>query len=95
MRWGEAVLGVLGAAGFTGTRRVIAFRALLAYLFGALQVARLGPLAGAGTRRLAALPDTKFPLLAATARDALAVDPDDEFRGGLSVLLRGMREQRS
>ena len=53
LRWGEAVLTVLADAGFTGKRRVIAFRAVLGYVFGALQVERFGPLSGMGTRALA------------------------------------------
>jgi len=89
-RWGEAVLHVLAEAGFNGTRRVVAFRTLLAYLFGAIQLSVLGPLAGAGTRALAALPEAKYPTLAETARHAERIDPDTEFRQGLAVVLRGI-----
>ena len=89
-RWGEAVLRVLADAGFNGTRRVIAFRAVLAYVIGALQLSHLGPLAGAGTQALAALPESKYPTLAETARHAQRVDPDTEFRQGLAALLRGI-----
>ena len=90
IRWGEAVLGVLAQAGFSGKRRVIAFRSLLSYVIGALQVEQLGPLAGAGTRALAELPASEFPYLAETARDAQRVDPASEFRSGLALLLRGL-----
>lgn len=90
VRWGESVLTVLTEAGFTGTRRVVAFRAFLSYVFGALQVERLGPLEGAGTAALAALPADEFPILTRTARDAGSVGSEQEFRQGLDIVLRGL-----
>jgi AcrR family transcriptional regulator len=90
MRWGEALLGVLDDAGFRGARRVIAFRAVLAYLVGALQVESLGPLAGPGTAALAALPVAEYPRLAETARRARSIAPEREFSLGLQILLRGL-----
>ena len=89
-RWGEAVLSVLADAGLTGRRRAFAFRALLAHLIGSLQLQQLGPLDGAGTRALAALPDGMYPLLAETARHAQNIDPDVEFRQGLMLVMRGI-----
>jgi AcrR family transcriptional regulator len=89
-RWGEAMLRELAGAGFSGTRRVVAFRTLLAYLLGSLQLAHFGSLAGAGTRRFAELPVEQFPALAETARHAQRVDPEPEFRSGLAVILRGL-----
>jgi len=89
-RWGEALLGALTDAGFAGQRRVIAFRAVLSHVLGALQVEHLGPLLGEGTRVLAELPDGSYPLLAETARAARGVPPQREFRAGLRILLRGL-----
>lgn len=89
-RWAEAMLRVLAAAGFAGTRRAVAFRALLAYLIGSLQLQHLGPLRGEGTRALAALPESAYPLLADTARHAQRLDSDAEFRAGLALVLRGL-----
>lgn len=89
-RWAEAVLAALTEGGFTGEDRVIAFRTLLAYLIGALQTERFGPLSGPGTAALAALPHTEFPFLSETARTAGSVPVDDEFRRGLAVVLRGL-----
>jgi AcrR family transcriptional regulator len=88
LRWSETVVGVLHAAGFDGTRRVIALRALLSYVIGALQLEHLGPLAGPGTATIAGSLD--FPRLAETGREAGAVSPDDEFAGGLTIVLRGL-----
>ena len=90
LRWGEAVLGVLADAGIDGARRVIAFRAVLAYVFGALQVAHFAPLSGAGTAALADLPTQEYPLLAETASYARGVGADDEFRRGFATLLAGL-----
>ena len=89
-RWAEGMLGALTEAGLAGADRVIAFRALVSYVIGALQAESLGPLSGAGTVVLAALPTDEFPLLAATAADASAVAPDVEFGRGLDLVLRGL-----
>lgn len=91
LRWGEAMLGVLDEAGFQDSERALAFRTLLSYLFGALQVQSHGPLGGAGTEVLANLPLDRFPHLALTARVARDISPDEEFRTGLEILLRGLR----
>ncbi|MEU6038605.1 TetR/AcrR family transcriptional regulator [Actinomadura sp. NPDC047616] len=90
LRWGEAVVDVLAGAGFDARSRVIALRALLGYLLGAIQLEHLGPLAGAGTDVMAALPDDTYPRLAETARSAKTVTPDEEFDGGLAAVLAGI-----
>jgi AcrR family transcriptional regulator len=90
VRWGEVVLQVLADAGYTGKRRVYAFRALLAYVFGALQVEHYSALSGPGTQALAELSADEFPLLSETALAAHAVSADDEFGRGLEILLRGL-----
>ena len=85
------MLGVLTEAGFSGAARVIAFRSVLSYLVGMLQVEHLGPLAGTGTRALAQLPEAVYPLLVETARQAQKIEPDSEFRLGLAIVLRGLQ----
>jgi AcrR family transcriptional regulator len=90
LRWGEAVLAALDAGGFRGARRAIAFRTVLAYTLGAVQVEHLGPLSGAGTERIAELPTDTFPLLADTAASARGVTAEEEFRAGLEIVLRGL-----
>lgn len=93
LAWGEAMLGVLTEAGFSGVQRVVAFRCMLSYLIGALQVEHFGPLSGTGTVAIAQLPSTDYPYLAATARDARAVPPEQEFGQGFAILLRGLERQ--
>jgi len=88
--WGEAVAGILAEAGVTGPRAAIALRALIAYIIGAIQLEHLGPLAGEGTAAIAALPAGEFPHMAETARHARRIGPDEEFRGGLAAVLRGL-----
>jgi AcrR family transcriptional regulator len=90
LRWGEAMLHALDAGGFSGKDRAIAFRTLLSYVLGAVQVEHLGPLSGAGTAALAALPADSFPYLADTARHARTIPPDEEFHRGLQLVLRGL-----
>jgi Tetracyclin repressor-like, C-terminal domain len=89
-RWGEAVLGALAEGGFDDTKRVVAFRTILSYVLGAVQVQHLGALSGPATAVLAEQPIEQFPLLAATATVARKVSPDDEFRLGLAAVLRGI-----
>jgi len=90
LRWGEALLGVLAEAGFAGERRAIAFRTIIAYVFGAVQLQQLGPLGGTGTEAIAGLPREEFPRLAETAKKARHIAPDAEFLGGLTLVLRGI-----
>ena len=39
---------------------------------------------------MSGLPAADFPLLSETARTARTVHPDNEFAGGLAILLRGL-----
>jgi AcrR family transcriptional regulator len=90
VRWPEAVLGVLTDTGFSGRHRVIALRALLSYLTGAIQLEHFGPLSGTGTIALTELPPDEFPLMVETATAARRVAPAEEFRNGLLALLDGL-----
>lgn len=89
-RWGEAMLTVLADAGLAGKQRVIAFRAILGYVYGAQQVEHFGALSGPGTAALAALPAEEFPFLSETAAEASTVPPEEEFRLGLDIVIRGL-----
>jgi AcrR family transcriptional regulator len=90
LHWGEAVLDALAEGGFKGKDRVIAFRALLSYVLGAVQVEHLGPLAGPGTTEIAHLSPDEFPRLTHAATTAAGITPDEEFGRGLRMLLRGL-----
>jgi ABC-type dipeptide/oligopeptide/nickel transport system permease component len=87
----QLALAILTEAGFTGEQRVIALRGLLGYVIGAIQLEHLGSLSGEGTVVISALPPDEFPYMAETARQAQNVSADQEFIGGLTVLLRGLR----
>jgi AcrR family transcriptional regulator len=91
IRWGEAVLAALADGGFEGPDLVIAFRTLLSYVLGSVQVGHYSPLAGPGTAALADLHREHFPALASTAAAARGVTADQEFERGLAVVLRGLR----
>lgn len=90
MRCAEVFLDALTEAGFSGRGRVIALRMLLSYIVGALQAQHLGPLPGPGTVILSQLPVEEFPLLSETATSARAVSPEEEFRGGVDMVLQGL-----
>ncbi|WP_174184988.1 TetR/AcrR family transcriptional regulator C-terminal domain-containing protein [Nocardia barduliensis] len=86
----ETMLAVLTEGGFTGRARVIAQRTLVAFLVGYLQNKHYAPLPGRGTSVLAELPAADYPHLAQTASRAKDMSADDEFRGGVEILLRGL-----
>ncbi|MFC3574602.1 TetR/AcrR family transcriptional regulator C-terminal domain-containing protein [Streptomyces yaanensis] len=90
MRWSETVLALLTEAGVEGERRVVALRALLAYVVGAIQQEHLGPLSGEGTVAITELPAAEFPYMTETARCARNVSADREFFDGLALVLRGL-----
>jgi len=94
LHWSETVLGILTEAGFDGVERVVALRGLISYINGAVQLEQLGALSGAGTVAISELPTATFPLMAATAGTARTVGPDEEFAGGLEIMLRGLAASR-
>lgn len=94
LRCGETVLAALATAGFEGNRRAIAFRTLIAYLIGAVQVEHYGPIASARTETLAATPPSDFPVLAETAAHARNLSGDEVFLRGLESVLIGLKAGR-
>ncbi len=90
LRYIEAMLTVLADAGFEGRDRVVAQRAVIAFLLGFLQNEHHAALRGEGTAAMANLSPEQFPLLARTARVARGVSPEEEFGGGVDILLRGL-----
>lgn len=90
LRWIEATLTVLGAAGFTGKRRVVAQRTLVGFALGVLQNQYYSPLSGSRTAAMARLSTSDYPALAETATVAVRLSAEEEFRLGLEVVLRGL-----
>lgn len=93
LRWSESVLAVLAEAGVEDGDRVVALRGLLGYVIGAIQLEHLGALSGAGTAAIAELPETEFPHMRRIAREAQGVGVEQEFMGGLALLLDGIAAQ--
>lgn len=94
IRWIERMLGVLAEAGFDGTSRVVAQRAIVHYLVGAIQAQGLSALSGPGTAAMAEVSAVEFPCLAETAGIAHRLSPEEEFRRGLMSLLVGLWSER-
>jgi AcrR family transcriptional regulator len=86
----EAMLAVLTDGGFDGTDRVLAQRTLIGHLLGFLQNEHFAALSGPGTIVMSELSPDEYPLLTRTAADARSVSPDEEFRRGLDIVLRGL-----
>ncbi|MGA2529467.1 MAG: TetR/AcrR family transcriptional regulator C-terminal domain-containing protein [Acidimicrobiales bacterium] len=93
-RWLEELLRALTKAGFSARERVIAVRAIQAYLIGSVQSEYLNSLTGDSTMALASMPAEEYPLIVETARMALSGEPDDQFAEGLTVVLKGLDLRR-
>jgi AcrR family transcriptional regulator len=89
-RCAEALLRALTDGGFSGKQRVIALRTLVSYINGALQAQHLGPLDGAATDAMANSMRDEYPLLSSTADVARRLGRDEEFRGGITIILKGV-----
>jgi hypothetical protein len=59
-------------------------------LLGFLQNEHFAALSGPGTIVLSELSPEEYPLLSRTATDARSVPPDEEFRRGVEIVLRGI-----
>ncbi|WP_327003713.1 TetR/AcrR family transcriptional regulator [Dactylosporangium sp. NBC_01737] len=90
LRWSETVAGILSEPVGDARRRVVALRGLLSYLIGAIQLEHLGPLSGPGTVAIAGLDPASFPNMRDLGAEARRVGPDEEFHGGLALLLNGL-----
>ena len=86
----EAMLSALTDGGFDGTDRVLAQRTLIGYLLGFLQNEHYAALSGPGTIAMSQLSPDEYPLITRTAADARTVPPDEEFRRGVDIVLRGL-----
>ncbi|GIH14030.1 TetR/AcrR family transcriptional regulator [Rugosimonospora africana] len=84
LRWGESVLAVLADAGVEAARRPVALRGLMSYVVGAIQLEHLDEIDPAEGRH-------RGDALSQTARHGRTIGPDEEFGGGLAILLDGLR----
>ncbi|WP_227997004.1 TetR/AcrR family transcriptional regulator [Nocardia australiensis] len=91
LRWMNTMLSVLADAGFAGRDQVIAQRTVVAYLLGFLENEHYASISGAATAAIAQLPTTDYPFLIQTAALAHTMSADDEFRGGVEIVLRGLQ----
>ena len=84
------MLSALTDGGLGGVDRALAQRTLIGHLLGFLQNEHYAALSGPGTIVMSELSPDDYPLLARTAADARSVSPDEEFRRGLDIVLRGL-----
>ncbi|WP_067833965.1 TetR/AcrR family transcriptional regulator C-terminal domain-containing protein [Nocardia lijiangensis] len=95
----EALLQALARSGRSGADLLIAFRAVSGFITGFAQAELAGPLSLARdpdptaiTERVAALSPDRFAKLVEIARAATDSDPEEEFRSGLRIILKGLKE---
>ncbi|AHH20311.1 putative transcriptional regulator, TetR family [Nocardia nova SH22a] len=93
LRWMDATLAALADGGFEGRERVIAQRTLVAFLLGYLENEHYAAIGGAGTAVIATIAPERYPYLVAAATQARDTSPEEEFRGGVEILLRGLTER--
>lgn len=93
------LLQALARSGRSGVDLLIAFRAVSGFITGFAQAELAGPLSAARdpdpsavTDRVAALPSESFGKLIEIARAATNSDPEDEFRSGLQIVLKGLQD---
>lgn len=98
----EALLRTLARGGYTGSRLLVAFRAVSALIMGCAQAELAGPLtlqagesASETIARFQALPPDQFPHLIEIATAASASDAEAEFRAALTILITGLRHEIS
>jgi AcrR family transcriptional regulator len=92
----ERLLGVLVSAGFTPAGALAVYRATVSYARGYALAEATGFTVDAalpsGRRRLATLSRDEFPILAGSAREMAALDPDTGYELGLNALLTGFAD---
>jgi AcrR family transcriptional regulator len=92
----ERLLAVLVGHGFGAADALAIYRATVSYARGYALAEATGftvdAARPAGSRRLAALAPSQFPILAGRARELAALEPDAAFELGLDALLGGLRD---
>jgi AcrR family transcriptional regulator len=93
----DALIGALVRSGLTDEDRLYAFHAVLGFVTGAAQAELAGPLArGRSTdareaaARIGAVAGERFPHIDALSKVAMRTSVEDDFDGGLRMLLDGI-----
>ena len=90
LRWMDATLAALADGGFEGRERVIAQRTLVAFLLGYLENEHYAAIGGSGTAMIAAIAAADYPHLVDAAAQAREISSEEEFSGGVEIVLRGL-----
>ncbi len=97
----DGLVGALGRAGLADGDRLSAFHAVLGFVVGAAQAELAGPLTRGGTpgsstdardaaARIGAVAGERFPHVEALSKVAMQTSVEDDFDGGLRMLLDGI-----
>ncbi|CRZ18048.1 TetR/AcrR family transcriptional regulator C-terminal domain-containing protein [Mycolicibacterium neworleansense] len=98
----DALVAALGRAGLSDTDRLSGFHAVMGLVTGCAQAVLAGPLTGGAPEaatRIGSVAGGEYPHIEALSRVAAATSVDDDFDGGLRMLIdgiamRGRRRQR-
>ncbi|HUH70509.1 MAG TPA: TetR/AcrR family transcriptional regulator [Mycobacterium sp.] len=89
----DALIAALGRAGLPDAERLSAFHAVLALVTGAAQAELAGPLTGGSSEaaaRIGAVAGADFPHVEALSKVAARTSVEDDFDGGLRMLIEGI-----
>jgi AcrR family transcriptional regulator len=89
----DALVVALGHAGLTDRDQLAAFHAVFALVIGSAQAELAGPLTGAASEaaaKIGAVAGSEFPHLERLSKVAMATSVEDDFDGGLRMLLTGI-----
>jgi AcrR family transcriptional regulator len=93
----DGLVGALGRAGLADGDRLSAFHAVLGFVVGAAQAELAGPLtrgrstdAQEAAARIGAVAGERFPHVEALSKVAMQTSVEDDFDGGLRMLLDGI-----
>ena len=89
----DALIVALGRADLTDRDRLAAFHAVFALVIGSAQAELAGPLTGGASEaaaQIGAVAGSEFPHIARLSKVAMATPVEDDFDGGLQMLLAGI-----
>ncbi|BBX91338.1 TetR/AcrR family transcriptional regulator [Mycolicibacterium boenickei] len=89
----DALIAALGRAGLSDTDRLSAFHAVLGLVVGSAQAALAGPLTGEAPEaavQIGSVAGTEYPHIEALSRVATTTSVNDDFDGGMRMLIDGI-----